>query len=185
MRTTECAGPSKTSTTTGLEGYTDNAGARSIEKFVRKNYLDVYRYLYHRSPSKQDARDLTQETFLKYIDNVAVDEIDLKGRAYLFTIARNVGNDFYRHKRPEATPITPLLMETLVDESAYGNDDGFAEIIAGLKADVQEILSLYYASGFGIGEIAEITGISRFSVRRKLKRALSELRDSWKESDYG
>jgi RNA polymerase sigma-70 factor (ECF subfamily) len=167
---------------------TDGESARDVEKFVRTHYLDVYRYLYHKLPSAPDAQDATQETFLKYVSTVSADELDTKGRAYLFTIARNVSNDFYRYRPPTPTHLTPELEETLMAKDDIPGDDGFGEAVAGLDEDLREILSLKYSQGFGVNEIATITGITRFSVRRKLKRALSELgkpsRDSWKESDH-
>ncbi len=167
----------------GISAGRDDKSANDVERFVRTNYADVYRYLYHRMSSKQDAMDLTQETFLKYVEKVDAHELNTKGRAYLFTIARNVSNDFYRNRLPEHVVITRELEESLCADNESITDN-FDEIISTLSADKQEILSLMYGQGFGVSEIAEIVDISRFAVRRKLKRALRELMDLDKESDH-
>ena len=151
----------------------DERDIRDIEEFVRKNYLDVYSYLYRRVLSVSDAQDLTQDTFLRYLSKVEKDEIDKKGRAYLFTIAKNICNDFYRKKLPAFVQITPEIEESLSAADSPG--DGFDELITSLDEELQEVLTLKYALGFGTNEIAEITGFSRFVVRRKLARALAEL----------
>lgn len=154
-----------------------NAATHDIESFVRKNYSDVYRYLYHRTSSAEDAQDMTQETFLRYVRAVEEAELSRKGRSYLFTIARNVSIDYFRAKKPAAIPLTLELEEVLTAEEPA--DDGFSEAVAQLPEDLQEVLSLKYAQGFGVNEIAEITGLSRFAVRRKIKRAFSEMEDVW------
>lgn len=159
---------------------------KTVEEFVRKNYLDVYRYLYHRVSSAFDAQDLTQDTFLKYVAQVSAAELDSKGRAYLFTIARNISNDFYRTQRPQTQPITPEMEETLPCGMASEEQatDDFDALVATLDASQREILSLRYAQSFGIGEIAEIVGVSRFAVRRTIKRALAELGALLKGSEH-
>ncbi len=159
---------------------------RTIEEFVRKNYLDIYRYLYHRVSNASDAQDLTQDTFLRYLEHVDTTELKTKGRAYLFTIARNVSNDFYRTRRLDTQPITPELEETLSDDNTCAEQTAtdFDTLVAKLDEKQREVLSLKYAQGFGINEIAEITSSSRFAVRRRIQRALAQLQDLWKESEH-
>lgn len=152
--------------------------ARNIEAFVRKNYSDIYHYLYHRLSSVEDAQDLTQETFLRYVQSVGAAQLSKKGRAYLFTIARNVSIDYYRAKRLNTIELSSNLEETLASHEP--ERDNFSEIVAGLSKIHQELLSLRYAQGFGINEIATITGLSRFSIRRKIAQALSSIESSWK-----
>lgn len=148
-----------------------------IELFIRKNYSDIYRYLYHKVSSVPDAQDLTQATFLKFVRSVRSLQVDKISRAYLFTIARTACIDFYRSTNPHVVEITATLEDTLAHQEI--EDDGFSEAIAHLCEEERDILFLRYSQCFGIGEIAEIVGSSRFSVRRTLKRALSSLEDSW------
>lgn len=148
-----------------------------IEDFIRENYQDIFGYLYHKVPSVQDAQDLTQETFLRFIRKVDSCDFGKKRRAYLFTIARNASIDFHRSKPAGLTPIDKDIEDLFAEKECY--DNGFREIIEGLPEEAQELLSLRYAQGFGVNDIAQITGISRFSVNRKLKQALSHVKRSW------
>lgn len=151
----------------------------AYERFVRDNYRDVYRFLYSKTHSVSDAEDLTQESFLRYTRSTATTELTSKGRAYLFTIARNIAVDFYRSRKPQPEQLTAALEETLCAEEPPV--DGFDELVEGLPEENIEILSLRYAQGFSINEIASITQQSRFAVRRRINASLSALRAARKE----
>lgn len=153
--------------------------ASELESFVRENYQDVYRFLYSKTSSVRDAEDITQETFLRYIKGTSASERTSKGRAYLFAIARNAAIDFFRTQKPQHEILTNSLEDTLPDKSQETDD--FGQLIQGLPEEMREILSLKYAQGFNTNEIADITGMSRFAVRRRIEKAFSLLKNTWKE----
>jgi RNA polymerase sigma-70 factor (ECF subfamily) len=53
-----------------------------------------------------------------------------------------------------------------------------------LPNDLQELLLLRFANELGIGEIANIMGISRFSVHRKLNKAFDKLKAILRKEDF-
>lgn len=153
--------------------------AHTLEIFIRENYDDVYRFLYSKTQSVHDAEDLTQETFLRYAKSLDSSSPTSKGRAYLFTIARNVSIDHFRAQKPQTELLSDSLEETFGFEDTAS--DGFDELIQELPKENIEILSLRYAQGFSINEIASITKKSRFAIRRKINASLSALRATWEE----
>lgn len=56
--------------------------------------------------------------------------------------------------------------------------------VKGLPYELQELILLRFANEMGIGEIASITGVSRFAVYRKLNIALAKLKAMLREEDF-
>ncbi|WMM26274.1 RNA polymerase sigma factor [Tissierella sp. MB52-C2] len=148
---------------------------------LQDQYDKVYRYCYFKVNNKEIAEDLTQETFLKYFSQTSYINRG-KPLAYLYTIAKNLCIDFYRNNKKEQD----------LDEEVLANDDistfetSFAirQAVHTLPNDLQELLLLRFASQLGIGEIANIMDISRFSVYRKLNKAFGKLKTVLREEDF-
>lgn len=45
--------------------------ADNIEEMIRGNYADIFRYCFWRTKQQSDAEDLTQETFLRFINSLS------------------------------------------------------------------------------------------------------------------
>lgn len=58
------------------------------------------------------------------------------------------------------------------------------QAVSMLPVDLQELLLLRYANELGINEIANIMNISRFSVYRKLNKALDLLKTILREEGF-
>lgn len=148
---------------------------------LRDQYEKIYRYCYFRVKNKETAEDLTQEAFLRYFSQKSCIG---KGKqlAYLYTVARNLCIDYYRkNSRNDA-----------LDENVPGDDNVSAfetnyavkQAISLLPDDLQELLLLRFANELGINEIANIMKISRFSVYRRLNRALGLLKSILRKEDF-
>lgn len=146
---------------------------------LEDQYDKIYRYCYFKVNNPQIAEDLTQETFLKFY-NKKDSYIDRgKPLAYLYTIARNLCIDSYRKGKKNEELNEEIEGHDEID--AFENRFIIKQAIANLSDEIQEIVLLRYANQLKIGEIAELIGISRFAVNRKLKRALKELKSILKE----
>ena len=49
-------------------------------------------------------------------------------------------------------------------------------LVDALSPELRDVVELRFDQGFKVGEIADVLGVSRFAVNRRLNRALSELR---------
>lgn len=155
---------------------------------LQDQYDKIYKYCYFKVKNKEIAEDLTQETFLKYFNRKP--RINRgKNLAYLYTIAKNLCIDFYRERgRSDALYVHDdkvQLQSSNSDEvSKFEINYAVRQAVSMLPVDLQELLLLRYANELGINEIANIMNISRFSVYRKLNKALDLLKTILREEGF-
>jgi RNA polymerase sigma-70 factor (ECF subfamily) len=136
---------------------------------LQDQYDKVYRYCYFKVNNKEIAEDLTQETFLKYFSQTSY-------------INRGKPLAYYRRNNKEQD----------LDEEVQGNDDisifetdfAIKQAVSTLPMELQELLLLRFGNELGIGEIANIMCISRFSVYRRLNTAFDKLKNILREEDF-
>jgi len=154
---------------------------------LEEQYDKIYRYCYFKVKNKEIAEDLTQETFLKYFNQTSYISRG-KPMAYLYTIAKNLCIDFYR----KSNRYESLNEEMIGSGDNVDNDDItvfetnfiIKQAVSTLPIELQELLLLRFANELGINEIANIMKISRFSVYRKLNKALKLLKNILREEGF-
>lgn len=134
---------------------------------IEEQYDKIYRFCYFRVGNRVIAEDLTQETFLRFL-NSSYQERG-QGIRYLYTIARNLCIEEVRKPKWEELP------EDTHDESSetdkLENRILVWETLNKLPEDDREILIMRYVNEESMGSISHITELSRFALYRKLKNA--------------
>lgn len=149
---------------------------------IEEQYDKIYRYCYFRLYDKQLAQDIAQETFLRfYRQGLTLDSS--KELPYLYTIAKHLCTDSFRQK-------SALSLEDVTEEATHDpTEDWISSIslkmaISKLPQEEQELLFLRYVNEIGVTAICGITGFSRFTVYRKLTKALKWLKDELKKEGF-
>lgn len=137
-----------------------------------EQYNKIYRYCYFKLNHQQMAEDVTQETFLRFLENSNYCEQGKKIR-YLYTIARNLCVDIYRAKQNERLD-AELLVEDKEDEILTGI--AVKEAVSQLAKEEQELLLLRYVNEVSVSDICSILKIDRFSFYRKNMKVLKKLK---------
>ncbi|MFI3214025.1 MAG: RNA polymerase sigma factor [Eubacteriales bacterium] len=149
---------------------------------LKEEYKKIYAFCYFKVHNRDVAQDLTQETFLKYFETTHYLE---KGKklAFLYTIARNNCNYYFRQNR-QTVNIDDLI--ELSDDTSEQLETVIAvrAAVSTLNSDEQEIVLLKYTGELGIGEIAEYLEISRFAVYRKLNVIEKKLKNVLRKEDF-
>ena len=149
----------------------------AFDRLVEEHYDDVLAYCRRHAPSYDDAPDVAQEAFLRFVRS-GCSPADGKPLAYLFTIARNLCIDAARAKRPPAALLDVDVPDRSPDAdpaaACAGSEVG--ALVEALDPDLREVVELRFDQGFTVGEIASVLGVSRFAVNRRLNRALAELK---------
>ena len=71
----------------------------AFDKFIRKYYEEILKYCTYHCFDSEYARDLTQETFLRFFANLSVYQYCGKTKNYLYTIAGNLCKNYYKKKK--------------------------------------------------------------------------------------
>lgn len=153
--------------------------------YLYDNYVEkIYRFVFFKVSSKEEAEDLTSEVFLKAWDYLISEGKEVGNfTGFIFQIARNKVIDFYRTRaRKQETALDPELEISMVDknfEQVAANQEleKLLNIIKQLKQEYQEIVLLRYVEEMSISEIARILEKSSLNVRVTLHRAGKKLKE--------
>lgn len=167
----------------------DNALARAAQhnpdafaELYRRHLNRVYRYLLARLGDVHQAQDLTAQTFLSALENIASYHGNGKFVSWLMTIARNKVADQFRARH------VTLPLEVLVQVAAPGPSpyqltaarlrlEQLARIIPTLSHDRAEALTLRLFGGLSAGEAAEVMGKSETAVKMLVHRAICDIQE--------
>lgn len=148
---------------------------------IAEQYDKIYRYCYFKLHDMQLAQDITQETFLRfYRQDMTLD--NGKELPYLYTIAKNLCVDEFRRK-----PFVSIedIEETYFDKSEeWINNLAVKSAMEKLPQEEQELLFMRYVNEISVGSICRTIGVSRFSVYRRLSKALKKLKEELKKEGF-
>lgn len=147
---------------------------------IETQYDKIYRYCYFKIHSWQIAEDLTQETFLHYFKQTTYMNRG-KPLAYLYTIARNLCNDYYAKHLPE--PLDEMAISENYEDDLL-TSVAIKQSLQTLPKDIQELILLKYVNDLSVSEICSALGLSRFVVYRRIKSGLKELKFLLREEDF-
>ena len=159
---------------------------------LKEQYDKIYRYCFFKLHNQETAEDITQETFLRYLENYRFSSPEATLKC-LYTIARHLCVDEFR--RPVAVSLDASAGEKTGTSSGQAADLSLLESLSvpsgedalltaltvqkalrELTAEEQELLLLRYVNEVPVSVIARLFGLSRFSLRRRLLAITAKLR---------
>lgn len=142
----------------------------------------VYQYVYVRVDNHHDADDLTSQVFLKAYQ--AFPRYKHRGHfaAWLFTIARNEINMFYRGKgKAELTRGVDGKQDPVQDLTSAVIHSGeiarLKQAIRSLPADEQNLIHLRYVAEMKFADMALVLGRKEDTVKKTLYRLQTRLQE--------
>lgn len=168
--------------------YNDLTGAEAIDSasrlvmdeeafrgFYERNARGVWAYLARITGDRQQADDLLQETFYRFLRAGAEHESDTHRRNSLYRIATNVARDAHRRamvRLPFSAPHADV--EQAAGGAAADHSDRATDLtraLSSLKPRERAMLWLAYAEGASHQEIAGAVGVQPASIKALLYRA--------------
>jgi RNA polymerase sigma-70 factor (ECF subfamily) len=146
------------------------------EQFVIEHYEAIFRFLRNLTGNKEDAEDLTQQTFLRAWEALPSFRGDSSLSTWLHSIAYREYTHWLRSRR-EFVPLDEIF--DMPDEQANQNLEAFLLrwAIYRLDPEHREVFVLYYVQGFSVSEIAKIIGVPAGTVKSRLFFARQKLRE--------
>lgn len=156
----------------------------AFSQLVARYQDRIYRYLLRMTRSQEDARELTQETFLSAYQALARWRPDARLSTWLFRIAHNQALDRLRRaRRVEFVALDEVLAEqmpadTPTPEAALHTRQRMQALegaLARLSVEHREILLLRDIEDMPYEDIAEVLGLSLGTVKSRIARARAGL----------
>ncbi len=153
--------------------------AENDEKIIELYSDMVYRLAFSRTGTRQDADDVYQEVFYRYIKKHPVFESQEHCKAWLLRVTINCSNTFlsspWRKRQVELSEDIPF--EDKRKQELYAE-------LQQLSGKYRDVIHLFYYEELSVEEIAKILGRKPSTVRTQLARARETLRGVMKEEDY-
>ncbi len=145
----------------------------------------LYRFIYLKVPTSQDAEDLTAETFLKVWGYVRESKTIDNLQALIYKVARNAIVDFYRKRGTivesideQEYVVADRTDLTLEEKMALKSDMVAVEAaLRQLKDGYREVIILHFLNDLPLHEVARIVDKKPGNVRVLLHRGLKVLRE--------
>ncbi|WP_022850892.1 RNA polymerase sigma factor [Limisalsivibrio acetivorans] len=156
---------------------------RALQEFFEGESGRLYGYLIKLCGDEDEAKDLYQESFIKYARNYP----EKLSASLLFTVARTVFIDSKRkEKRHDEIP-DELSCGESPEERLLENrrQKALSDCLGNLPESEREIIALKTTEGLKYDDISKITGLSTSSIKVKIHRARLKLRDCMAEKDNG
>lgn len=166
----------------------------AFEKLVDERSSEIFGLLYRLTENREEARDLTQETFLRAFQSIANFRGESDLRTWIYRIAINQARNrwrWWRRRRRDSTVslddndgrqslIATLRTETGRDPEqdalAHEREQALRKALGGLRRVYRETVILRDIEGFAYEEIAVALEINVGTVKSRLARGRQELR---------
>lgn len=169
-----------------MEGGDPEAFAQIYDKYVEA----IYRFVFFKVSSRQDAEDLTSQVFTRTLEYCLKKENRIKSlKAFLYRVARNLVTDFYRSKKRGEVPLNEEIKSDPEAAVMWQADKGIEERIEGildaekvgealgfLKEEYKDVIIMHYIDELSVREISSAMDKSSGAVRVLLHRAMAALK---------
>ena len=155
----------------------------AFEELVQRHEARLFNFLCQKAPSREDAEDLAQHTFVNAWQRIGQYRTEASFATWLYTIARNLTISHYRkHGKVtlcELEVAEPKLVEreTPADTLAEIEEHAALWRVARetLKEEAFDVLWMKYKEQLSIAEIATVLTRTEISVKVMLHRARKKL----------
>ena len=160
----------------------------SFERLLKPHLKTLYRLAYRYTGSRENAEDLVQDLLLKLYPRLQEIQRVNRLEPWLARVLYRLFVDQYRHQ--QRSPIDEMSDEDFVYSTHASTDAGPAQVtnmeltqqlisdaLGRLKQDHRIPLILHEIEGYNLQEISDIMDVPVGTIKSRLNRARSNLRD--------
>jgi RNA polymerase sigma-70 factor (ECF subfamily) len=152
------------------------------QRLYQEHLEPVYRYIYSKVGHREEAEDLTEQTFLKAVHSIDYTRSPQSIQHWLFQVARTTIADYWRlHYRLSIDSLDVLLdagwegpIARQDEELPEANPGDYVQkILASLPQHYREVLTCRFLLNLSIKETASTLGLTEANVKVLQFRALN------------
>lgn len=162
-----------------------------IEEIYNTYYRDVYHFALFFTNNRQEAEDITQETFVKVMKSIGSIQKPERLKTWIFSIAKHTAIDLIRKKKfiqflpdwiyekesEEATPEKKAIQKKEWED--------LQDALIQLKPNYRSVVILRGLKELTIKETAEVMGCSERKVRVDYHRAIQQMKKQLHVNEEG
>lgn len=173
---------------------------QAFEAIVRLYEVRAYTYAYHLIGNREDAQEITQDSFVKLWNGLPNFREDASLSTYLMRIVKNTCLDFLRKRKETVLPLQDISADGETYDRAIPDLDPehdpvealerkekiltVQKAVAELSPDFREILLLRDFHHMSYEEIGAVLGLEDGTVRSRLNRARMKLKKILEEWNF-
>ena len=158
---------------------------------VEKYQGPIFNLAYRMTGSREDADDLTQETFIRAYQNLRRYDRSKKFFTWLYTIGINL---IRNHLKKNVRDISHLAAagSSLEQQQINGEGEGdvlsddrmirLEQVIRKLPVDLREAIILKFVQDLTFEEVANVTGDSVSAVKMRIDRGLEKIKQMMEDT---
>jgi RNA polymerase sigma-70 factor (ECF subfamily) len=162
---------------------------KTIEEICSSTWEPLYRFIYYKVQNRQEAEDITQETYAKALGHFKKNNTNIdKYIGFLKTVSLNVLRDKWRKSKRqgkiidiEAINPEEAAVEDATEESVQR--EMVQDALCSLKEEHRRVVELRILKGYSVSETAKMMNKQEGAVRVLQYRALQNLAAILKKND--
>lgn len=162
-----------------------NGDEKAFGLLFEKYWDDLFKMAYRRLRSAEDAKDIVQDVFLSFWNNIGSIRIEESLGGYLYTVLRNkIFNFFERNNNHLRKLMQQPFVPAQHEETIFSNyctielQRFITQQVAVMPEKMRRIYLLSKEEHLTIAEISSLLSLSSQTVKNQLYNALSRLRKS-------
>lgn len=152
-----------------------------MNEICQRTWKELYRFIYYKVQNREEAEDITQETYERVLNILNKKEIEIiEYNSYLKAISLNIIRDHWRVKQRKGRSINieevnpeEIMTEDFTD--TITNQTLIKRAMESLTKDQQTVITLRIIKGFPSTETAKIMNKKEATVRVLQYRAIKAL----------
>lgn len=152
-----------------------------IAELYTQYHTYVSRICFRYVKNQEDAEDLTQEIFIKLMDRLETFEGTAQMSTWLYRVAANHCLDALRRKKRYGQCVEEAaLLEMNEGEDVFAEKSEYRlveKVMEATSDSDRHLIYLHFQAGLTHHEIAEMEGVSRVAVTKRLARAQERMQE--------
>ena len=143
----------------------------AYSKYADMLYRLAFSYMTH----KEDAEDIVQDVFTKYMCGFHLTMDEEHEKAWFVRVTINQCHDALRSRSYRQHASLEDVVEVAAEE--VQEDDGLHDLLKLIPEKYRGTVILHYLEGYSVEEVAKIMGLSVSAVKMRLKRSRDFLKE--------